>query len=201
MKFPIFASFLVFCAFVTFITKKSSKQGRQTREEFFEKERQANATRRQPLDTLEYITIPLASLPLECCKDDEKIKEYIEIISTLSQNKIVNLTGITNTDLKLKYGAPNIDLLMNFDQNFTVLVRTLHLWGKRLEELEEKEAAIKVLEFGVQCQSDVSGNYQILGAIYKEQGKDYKIQELLDTAKSLNSMTKNSIVRYLENLL
>ena len=95
MKFPIFASFLVFCAFVTFITKKSSKQGMQTKEEFFEKERQANATRRQPLDNLDYITIPLTSLPLACCKDDEKIKEYIEIISTYCISKNFTFMGET----------------------------------------------------------------------------------------------------------
>ena len=37
----------------------------------------------------------------------------------------MHLTGYTNTDLKLEYGAPNIKLLSAYDQRYTTLARTL----------------------------------------------------------------------------
>ena len=53
-----------------------------------------------------------------------KVEDYKQIILTLKDLPIVNFTGISNTELKLRYGAPNIDLLTQYDQNYTLLVRT-----------------------------------------------------------------------------
>ena len=39
--------------------------------------------------------------------------------------KLLNLSGISNTDLKLQYGHANLDLLAEYDQNFSNLLRCL----------------------------------------------------------------------------
>ena len=127
MKFPFFASFLVFVVWLTYEISKHDKMDAEKERSFWAKEHRANNTRRKSLEDLSYITVPLDSLFLQLLPDDEKAAEYKETLRTLSESQIVNFTGITNTDLKLKYGAPNIDLLSRYDQNYTILARTLNL--------------------------------------------------------------------------
>ena len=60
--------------------------------------------------------------------------------------------------------------------------------------------AKQVLSFGIETGTDVSGNYKLLATIYKQEGKDEKIQELMDQASSLNSLMKNSILKSLKDI-
>ena len=84
-------------------------------DDFWEKELAANRTKRKPLDDLNYIQIPLDTFPMSVLSDNPVILECHEILTELSTEKIVNLTGISNTDLKLQYGAPNIKILSAYD--------------------------------------------------------------------------------------
>ena len=110
---------------------KSIRIARKSSEQFWAKESEANRTRKKSMDDLTLITIPLDELPITST-DDEKLQEYQETITNLSQKDIINLTGISNTDLKLKYGAPNFPYLSECDQNFTDLARTLNQWAKQI---------------------------------------------------------------------
>lgn len=198
MKFPLFASFLVFTAWLTYEISKHSRIDAEKDRSFWEKERRANNTRRQPLDDLLYIKIPFECLSMQLLPDDEQAAEYKETLRTLGESKIVNFTGITNTDLKLKYGAPNIDLLSKYDQNYTILARTLNQWASYLHKKGYIKEAREVLEYAVSTGTDVSGSYKLLCEIYKEENTPEKIKQLYPTAESLNSAMKNAIVRILQ---
>ena len=198
MKFPFFASFIVFCAWLGYELHKHRNLEKKSMESFWEKEYEANRTRRKSLDDLEYITIPLDTFPMSLLTDDSVIIECRDILKELSKDPIVNLTGISNTDLKLKYGAPNINLLTDYDQRYTVLVRTLQNFGKALYDKKYIKEAQTVLEFAVSTRTDISSTYKLLTSIYKETGQPEKILELLPVAESLNSGLKNSIVKMLK---
>ena len=96
---------------------------------FWERERQANSVRRKSLDDLNYITIPLDRFPTHIMEDNPQVAECRSLLQTLSEQPIVNFTGYTNTDLKLEYGTSNITRLTEYDQNYTLLVRTLQQWA------------------------------------------------------------------------
>ncbi|MBQ8878484.1 MAG: hypothetical protein IJ029_07120 [Lachnospiraceae bacterium] len=198
MKFPFFASFIMFCAWLGYELHKHRNLEKKSMESFWEKEYEANRTRRKSLDDLEYITIPLDTFPMSLLTDDSVIIECRDILKELSKDPIVNLTGISNTDLKLKYGAPNINLLTDYDQRYTVLVRTLQNFGKALYDKKYIKEAQTVLEFAVSTRTDISSTYKLLTSIYKETGQPEKILELLPVAESLNSGLKNSIVKMLK---
>lgn len=198
MKFPFFASFIVFIIWLTLKLSKNSRLEESQNQAFWEKERLADNTRRQPLDDLEYITIPFEKLSMDLLPDDERASDYKATLDSLSESKIVNFTGITNTDLKLKYGAPNIDLLTRYDQNYTILARTLQQWASHLYENGYRKEACTILEFAVSTRTDVSGTYKLLCKIYQEENTPEKIQDLYSTAESLNSVMKNTIVRILQ---
>ncbi|MCM1175772.1 MAG: hypothetical protein NC341_12080 [Blautia sp.] len=197
MKFPFFASFLVFTAWLTYEISKHNRIDAEKDRSFWEKERRANNTRRRPLDDLSYIKIPFERLSMELLPEDEQAAEYKETLRTLDESEIVNFTGISNTDLKLKYGAPNIDLLSKYDQNYTILARTLNQWASYLYKKGYRKEAREVLEFAVSTGTDVSGTYKLLCEIYKEENTPEKIKELYPTAEALNSAMKNAIIRIL----
>ena len=203
MKFPIFASLIVFCLWLKFHMDRSSKQADSKSESFWEREAKANSTRRKSLDNLEYISIPhdllvLDSTIVNSFSENYRFKDAVESLEYLSSRKIVNLTGYTNTDLKLEYGAPNINLLMEFDLNYTTLARNLQVLAEELFEAGYITEAKTVLEFAISTRTDVSQSYYLLADIYERDCEPNKIESLIDTAESLNTVMKKSIVRTLQ---
>lgn len=198
MKFPFFASFIVFCIWLGYEIKKHRNLEEKSMDEFWEKEAAANNTRRKPLDDLDYIQIPLEDLPMDVLADDPQVKEYHETLTSLSGNPIVNFSGISNTDLKLQYGAPNIAALTLYDQRYTILARTLQSLAAALYEKGYVTEACTVLEFAISTRTDVSASYKLLITVYKELGQAEKIPDLLPVAQSLTSGLKNSIIRMIE---
>ena len=200
MKFPFFASFIVFCLWLGFDLHRLRNKETKSEQSFWEKESAANRTRRKSLDGLDYIQIPFEALPMDILADDPVIAECHETLHILSESPIVNFTGISNTDLKLMYGAPNIDILSRYDQSYTSLVRTLQKMAETLYEKGYPEEACQVLEFSVKTHTDISASYKLLGTIYREKGQTDKISALIPVAKSLNTSLSKHIVNILEEL-
>ena len=197
MRLPFLASFIVFIIWLSYEIKKSRRAIDRQQKTFWEREREANRTRKKPLDTLDYITVPLHALPMDLCNGQPQVDECLDLIHLLSGQKIVNFTGYSNTDLKLMYGAPNITLLSEYDQNYTLLVRTLQKWASLLYEQGYQNEAKTILEYAVSIRTDVSGTYRLLASIYRAEGVPEKIDGLIETAMTLNSSMKDVIVRTL----
>ncbi|MCD7725356.1 MAG: hypothetical protein LUI12_07380 [Clostridiales bacterium] len=198
MNFIIFASTLILALVIAITLSKNKKTDALTQRDYWEQERLANNTRRKSLDNLNYIKLPMEIFPMELLNEIPKVDDYKQIIQTLSEAPIVNFTGISNTELKLRYGAPNIDLLTSYDQNYTLLVRTLQQWAQALYDAGYPEEACQLLEFAVSTGTDVSGTYRLLCEIYKAQNTPEKIGGLYPIAETLNSAMQKTIVRILQ---
>ena len=201
MKYPFFASFIVLCLLLMYEIHKARNREAQKYQSFLDEEAKANATRRQSLEDLQYITIPFETLPTDILTDDERVKEYLETLHILSETKIVNFTGLSNTELKLKYGAPNIDILSQYDANYTSLVRTLNDWAHLLYQNGYVSEARTILEFAISTNTDISTTYNLLAQIYKDSNETEKIKELIPIASGINSLMSKSIVKNLERYL
>ena len=201
MKYPFFASFIVLCLLLMYEIHKARNREAQKYQSFLDEEAKANATRRQSLEDLQYITIPFETLPTDILTDDERVKEYLETLHILSETKIVNFTGLSNTELKLKYGAPNIDILSQYDANYTSLVRTLNDWAHLLYQNGYASEARTILEFAISTNTDISTTYNLLAQIYKDSNETEKIKELIPIASGINSLMSKSIVKNLERYL
>jgi len=201
MKYPFFASFIVLCLLLMYEIHKRREKEAKKYQEFWDEENKANSTRKKSLDNLNYITIPFNQLPMDIMTENEQVKEYLELLSTLSENPIVNFTGLSNTELKLEYGAANIDLLSAYDQSYTLLARTLNDWAKFLYNNNYIDEAKTILEYALSTRTDVSESYMLLATIYKETCQLEKIKELIPVASEINSLMSKSIVNRLNNLL
>lgn len=197
MNLTFLASFIAFILILSFVIKRQSSQYRKKEELFWTRERQANAVRRKPLDGLRYIEIPLENFPTHILQNDGTVLDCISTLETLTSRKIVNLSGYTNTDLKLEYGTANITALSEYDQNYTVLVRTLQKWADVLLETGYAEEASVLMEFAVSTGTDVSRTYYELADYWASQGETIQIGRLISMAENLRSSNKTAIVRHL----
>ncbi len=145
---------------------------------------------------MDYIQIPLNTFPIGKYGDD-KLSEFEQTLHTLSSRKILNLSGISNTDLKLQYGAANLPVLSDCDTQFTTLARTLSAYGEQLAALGHWQDAVHVLEFGVACKTDISKNYTLLGTLYREHNQTDKLNELIEIVRSSDMLLKNTVLKQL----
>lgn len=198
MKYYILASVIIFGLVIHHAIRRNTKLDKDSAEKFWERESRANSVRKKSIENLPYITIPFSELPVDVMNDNPTVKECIHTLETLSERKILNLTGYSNTDLKLEYGTANITPLSEYDQNYTVLVRTLQKWADELWKADYKKEASVILEFALTTFTDVSSTYYRLAEYYKIQNEPEKIEGLIVMADMLHSSQKNIIVRTLK---
>lgn len=198
MNFNFIASFVAAMALLSLIIRRSIKRDERPVEKFWEKEARANSTRKKNLDSLAYISIPACILSIKPHNTTEEIEAYIKDLNDLAKEKIVNLTGISNTDLKLTYGTANITILSQYDFNYTNMVTILQKLAQCLVDVNEPKLAIQILEFAVSTDTDISKSYYLLASLYKESGQFEKVNELISKAENLNTIMKDSIVRNLK---
>lgn len=207
MKLPFLASFIVLIVLFNISSRRVSRKVEQQEADFWEKERAANSVRKKSLENLEYIHIPTQLLPFETYGENDILRKAEEEILALKDEKIVNFTGITNTDLKLEYGAANITALTQYDLNYTALVVALQKWGQELYNQGRFEDACTVLEFAVKTRTDISGTYRLLIDMYKtklglvESEISHKLQALTPIANELNSLSRNQITKMIDEAL
>ena len=199
MRFPVLTIIIVFCVVFKLVVNRKPKTDPDA--EFLELERRANLTPRKDISNLPYIKVPAGSLPLDVPTDREEIRELQDIIRSMEHKQILNLTGMTNTELKLEYGAPNINILSAADSNYTKLVQAIaSLSGDYMEHQHITEAK-SLLEYGVSIGTDSKRNYLMLASIYKEEGHSEKIPLLMESAKKMDSLLKDSILSSLEAMI
>jgi tetratricopeptide (TPR) repeat protein len=199
MRFTVPIIIIAFCIIFKMIVNRNPKSDPDA--EFLELERKANLTPRKDISHLPYIQVPVDSLPLDLPTDKEEVLERQDIIRSMADKKVLNLTGRTNTDLKLEYGAPNINILSAADNNYTRLVQAIAYLASDYIDSGHKEEAIQLLEYGISIGTDSKKNYLTLASLYKEQGQESKIQDLITSAESVDSLLKDSIIASLQELL
>lgn len=226
--FPVFlCCTLVFILWLRYEIRKGNRKNDTSNDSFWELEHKASFSRRKDLSDLNYITIPtdrlpFSTVPADVLKNDPEneadnalctgdtpetpaalspLAEVEAQILKLRSKKIVNLTGISNTQLKLDYGAANLEELSEYDANFTLLIRYLNSWGTLLHQEGRDEDAIQVLSYAIEEGSDISSTFLLLGKLYQKREEPARINKLLDRAERLTSLSKTRIVRELTLLL
>lgn len=177
---------LIFCIFLKYKLHNLERKERQQEEALLLREKKASLPIKRDMSDLSFITIPLDKLPF---KEDAtgKAASYQKKIMELSSEKICNFSGKSNTDLKLKYGAGNLNELMEYEKNYTLLIRTLADWGTWLYENQFTEDAQTVLEYAKDCNSDIRKNYATLAKIYKSQEQFDKLYDLIGFVEPLST--------------
>lgn len=190
--FPIvFGAALIF----SYVLKSGKKNQAQSLDEFLEREAKANATPKKDITNLDYITLSLNMLPF-ISNPSNSIEECENTIKKLSESKILNLNGISNTDLKLSYGVGNLSRLSQYDENYSIMHRTFVKWGRLLKEEGYLTEAVTVLEYALSLGCDAKNIFLMLKELYADLNID-KLEYLKLTASTCNNPLKESILKEL----
>lgn len=195
----ILASLIIPIIWLTYELKKHDKLEKNALNDFWRREEEANLVRKKPLDNLNYVEIPFDFIPESLLADNEEVKDCLELLNKLSEKKIVNFTGFSNTDLKMEYGAANLTELSQYDENYTLYARTIYKLANLYYRNGYESNARVLLEKAVESGTDISGNYLLLARIYQEHKETDKLNSLLRSAENLRSAaSKKNLIRSLE---
>lgn len=197
--FPCLTIFIIFLLVLAYERRKSTRKEEEVRQRFWNRENAANAARKKDLSSLDYVQIP-QSLYESIDSTDEEIGQCIQVLIDLSKRKIVNLGGLTNTDLKLAYGVANLATLTEYDENYTTLICCLVKLSKKLIDCGQKNDAIRILSFGVSCHSDITENYTLLASLYKETSQSGPLTLLYQQIQVLPEDKRETILRKIQSI-
>lgn len=194
--------FILFIIWVNVKTKRGTENNSEWDTAYWEKERKANFVRRKDISDLDYITISEEELPFSDTAEREEKYRQDEVRRILSC-KSLNLSGMSNADIKLKYGTANFPELSMYDQNYILLIRNLGLWGSYLHKnCEGQDSRAKIiLERAVSLGSDIKDTYVSLTEIYLAEHHPEKVQELIRHVEDSDFDLKTSLLRTLHELL
>ena len=135
--------------------------------DFWRREHEADFSRNKDISELDYISIDRELLPFsEHTNDAELLQIQQDVNKTLSK-KMINLSGMTNTDIKETYGRGNFEVLAVYDQNYLKFLSLLNKWGTYLLERGFINEAKQIFEYAVNTLNcDISGCYTGLAKIY-----------------------------------
>lgn len=131
----LFILTLIFIFVLLYHIRKNDQAQAQVEAEFWERERQANATRRQDLSNLSYINIPFEKIPQNLSSP------AYEHLRQINERKMINLSDLTNTEVKTLYGPANLELLTEYENNYFEYLHALEDYAKELLELQQTDNA------------------------------------------------------------
>lgn len=198
IPFTFFSLFVIFALWTVYEIHKSKSKQQKDEQNFWEREREADNVRRKPVDNLPYIMITDEIIP-NIDSSNDNLLSLINQLSAMKELKILNLSGKTNTDLKMEYGPANLPFLTECDNNFIKLCRITNALGKELADNNYINDAISIYEFAIFNGSDVSSSYQELAKLYLNSGRKEDIKKLIDKAETLDSLLKESIISKLND--
>ena len=198
MGFPILPFFLIFLIWLAIRIKTLDAKQEQQEAEFWAKEKAAKATPAKDISNLRYITIPIEKFPLNF-SDDEKVIELERELKELSTHKLLNLTGISNTDLKLTYGVPNFEKMSQIGEDFDRACVLMNAYAKELLIANKDDDAKNVLEFAVGVGTDISESYIMLANYYRKRSQSDKLGFLRERVANSNLLLKKSILNKIDN--
>lgn len=195
---PIFfICFIVFLIWFRVKMKQSNSSSDKATETFWEREEKANYARRKDISHLDYITVAEDDLPF-IHDMDEREAELAGEVKKRMKHQMLNLSGLTNTDLKEQYGFANLETLSGCDQNFMYFIRSLSRWGEYLFTQGDFTRSRQIMEYSRNLGSDISTVYVTLGKIYASEGNADKLEELITFVENSNFALKDSMINKLK---
>lgn len=197
MNLLIFASFMVFGTWLTIQLKKSRKLNEKAEKDFWEEEAMADSVRKKQLEDSDFVIFPFDKLPTEESFSPNPVPESLPLLMSLADKKMVNLNGISNTEVKKRFGVANLTVLTEYDTNYETFVKHIYLLCQHLYDIGRIEEALMLSEETILTGTDSLSHYKLIIQIYREQGNPAGIDWLKEKADGIHSLTRGAILRAL----
>lgn len=183
--------------------KKNKGNDKENISAYLKRDADANFTRRKDISNLPYIQIPYNRLPLDITLKDtnmqSKIEDYQKNIREMSDKKMLNLSGMSNIELKENYGLANLELLTIYEGNYNNYIRTLSLYANSIYD-EFPAEAVSICEYCLEIGTDISTTYTLLGSHYLSHNNPEAFQQLYHFIPDTETIAGKTIVNKLDNI-
>ncbi|MBR1445246.1 MAG: hypothetical protein IJ583_17130 [Firmicutes bacterium] len=198
-------AFFLLTLAVQIMVRRSNNGFEQMKKEFAEREMKANNTRIKGIDESLFVIPDTTGLPFREYEETEENKRIIKkqtAVSKKSAFKMIRFPEVmTNTDIKLNYGANNFDMLIMYEEHYNGYIRALLEWGEELIKMDMSDDAQMVLQNAVDFNSDLGKTYTLLAKIYYEKNEREKLKDLASAAKRSRLKLKDKTVKEIEGYI
>ena len=147
---------------------------------FWEEETIANAVKKKDIDEALFFTDDLSRLPTRAAGDPHQVERA-------AQRRMIRFTEpMTNLALKMQYGSAQLELICNYEENYSDYIRRLTRWAEALAAEEKTEDALRVLEHAASLGSEYRKTYKLAADLYVKARNQTKLQALLATVEANN---------------
>ena len=166
------------------------------RDQFLEKEREANTARSNKVETEYFFTPDTSVLPFNESAEGDVAEAQSKVLRVAEATMIRFPEKRSNLELKSAYGVVNLETVTGYEENYNRYIEALVSWAEALLGQENKEDAVKVLEHTVELGSDYRKTYMHLADYYTDAKK---LDALLDRVAEyfIDEGIKRQIVQYI----
>lgn len=206
-SFPIvFVLFLIFTFIWQHHLHKNSRQHDRLKEAFWKKEEASLVVRKKiiPADLYYHPNLTGLDFIIPSYISQEQKHHFLQLKRQLIESAsqpMLSFPHTSNTDLRLTYGTANISLIESAENNYNHFLNLLFNYAKWMNENDRPNEAIVALEECIRLDSEVSSHYFLLADLYSTLKKTDSLLTLHQKATSLECLTKDKIIRYLESLI
>lgn len=183
-------------------TRKSGDLQLDAYNEFLDKEQEANFSRRKDPVPEDYLTVDVNKLPIREYPDDQAYQRVLlrqlNALTFAQMPMIYGYRGMNNRELKLKYGAANLDMIITYEENYDQFIHNLLEWATALISLGNLDDAAAVLEVAAEYNCDRSQAYTLLADIYSKRGELAKLDGL--KSRALEVLPESAVTRALAHI-
>ncbi len=199
IPFPsLFVCFLIFVIWLNYEKRKATKDAERQSQEFWQREDEANHARNKDISQLPFFKPDPDQIPLPTT-EDENVCFYQKKVLTCLEAPMMNLSGYTNTDLKLSYGVGNFKTLSDYDENYNAFLMNLSNLGKAYQTAGLLTEAENTYLCCLDCGSDKSTDHLALADIYQEMNAPDKLSALISRVEESDLPRKDSLLSQLKN--
>ena len=195
----LFICFLIFCAWLNYEKNKSHKKQKRNSQKFWDREEKANHTRNKDICHRPMFSPAKSRIPMPA-STDENVTYYQNRVCASLEQPMMDLSGYTNTDLKLAYGTGNFNTLSEYDRNFNDFLMNMTNLGKAYFSAGYFADAAAVYKLCIESGSCRHSDYKALAETYTAMGTPGKISELISEAETSELPRKASLIRQLRSI-
>lgn len=178
---PVFLLLVIlFTVWFTYERKKSSSQSAAASDGFWSREHEASFARKQSTDDICFLVLDEELIPDP--ESDDELAGITDRLHSLASSEIADLSGLTNTDLKLRWGIANFERLSEADDRFITLTGLIADCCDRLSALGRSGDAAPLLRFAYDNNMRISRIVIAYASLAAEVGDLDLLKEITYTA-------------------
>lgn len=210
-----FLLFLMFAFWLQIRVKKASKGRYKDIDQFIDDERKANAVRKVDIDETYFLKIDKQRLPVRAYDENDRQQTELfrlqeKALYHASQKMIKFENPMSNNDIKMAFGAANLEVVTGYEEQFNRYVSALLAWAQALMSADEnvqnntryKEDAKQILKHSIDIKSDYTKSFTLLAELYAgDNDKESLVQLLRFVSEAQYLQRKDKIVQDLQDLI